>query len=194
MSEGGAYVHNLFAGDITWQPDRSRDTPYLKAHSTTVAGLVRINDTDNRFYNNLFVQPASAPGGINGLSAYDPAKTPLQVGGNAYCGNATPYLAGKGAIARTNADPQLAIRQDKGNERLSMQVEGAAAAVKCPPVNTTLLGTTMVSKAAFENPDGSPLTVNTDYFGKPRVGNTVSVGPFANLPSGPMDQVIWPRH
>ncbi|MHC4520649.1 MAG: right-handed parallel beta-helix repeat-containing protein, partial [Planctomycetota bacterium] len=38
MSQGGAYVHNLFAGQIRLRPELRRETPYHPAHSTKVAG------------------------------------------------------------------------------------------------------------------------------------------------------------
>jgi len=42
MSEGGAYVNNLFAGTITPRPELRRETPFHKAHSAEVAGLRNI--------------------------------------------------------------------------------------------------------------------------------------------------------
>jgi alpha-N-arabinofuranosidase len=62
VSEGGAFVHNLFAGSIVSQPEPNRETPYHPAHSTAIAGLARIQGGDHRFYLNCFVgtgRPAS---------------------------------------------------------------------------------------------------------------------------------------
>lgn len=52
-SEGGAYAHNLFAGGIESRPELARRTPFLRPHSTQVAGVVETKGGDNRFYNNL---------------------------------------------------------------------------------------------------------------------------------------------
>jgi alpha-N-arabinofuranosidase len=46
------------------------------------------------------------------------------------------------------------------------------------------LGNTIISKAAFENPDGSPLKIDRDYFGKPRSESNPAVGPFENSGEG----------
>ena len=54
-SQGGAYVHNLFAGAIKLLPYDSRQTPFLKPHSTEVAGYHDNPNGDDRYYNNLFV-------------------------------------------------------------------------------------------------------------------------------------------
>ena len=58
-SQGGAYVHNLFAGAIkpaslTTSARRHSSRP----HSTEVAGFHDNPIGDNRYYNNLFVQGA----------------------------------------------------------------------------------------------------------------------------------------
>src|SRR5581483_9565198 len=55
VSEGGAYLHNLFMGTIVSAPEPFRQTPYHPAHSTALAGLASVKGGDCRFYNNLFV-------------------------------------------------------------------------------------------------------------------------------------------
>ena len=40
------------------------------------------------------------------------------------------------------------------------------------------LGKASISGCAFENPDGSPITIATDYFGKPRNAANPTPGPF----------------
>jgi hypothetical protein len=81
MSEGGAYMHNLFNGTIVSAPEFSRQTPYHPAHSTTVAGLSNVHGGDCRFYNNLFVGPGERSAKENtefGLASYskrEPGKT-----------------------------------------------------------------------------------------------------------------------
>ncbi|MGM0524554.1 MAG: right-handed parallel beta-helix repeat-containing protein [Bacillota bacterium] len=54
MSQGGAFVHNLFAGRFVVQPERSRITPYHFPHETMVAGYSNITGGDDRYYNNIF--------------------------------------------------------------------------------------------------------------------------------------------
>jgi alpha-L-arabinofuranosidase len=39
VSQGGSYTHNLFCGSMQLVPFDARMTPYMKAHSTIVAGL-----------------------------------------------------------------------------------------------------------------------------------------------------------
>lgn len=55
VSQGGAYVHNLFCGEICQLPELERVTPYHFAHSTAVKGYTFVYGGDDRFFNNIFV-------------------------------------------------------------------------------------------------------------------------------------------
>ena len=64
LVEGGAYVHNLFAGEIGTHSDDDRMTPFHQAHSTAIAGMHKFPGGDDRYYNNVFMQHGD-------LSPYD---------------------------------------------------------------------------------------------------------------------------
>ena len=55
VSQGTAYMHNLIGGNILMRLAPSRFTPYHLPHSTAIAGLMGINQGDDRFYNNISV-------------------------------------------------------------------------------------------------------------------------------------------
>ena len=82
-SQGGAYVHNLFAGAMNIVPYDGRKTPFHKAHSTEVAGLHDNPCGDDRYYNNLFV-------GRGDLRPYDEARLPVWMDGNVFLKGARP--------------------------------------------------------------------------------------------------------
>ena len=46
-------------------------------------------------------------------------------------------------------------------------------------------------KAAYENPDGTPLKIDTDYFGKKRSQTNPSAGPFENPGEGKLTLKVW---
>ena len=54
LSQGGAYVHNLFAGKFIPETD-DRVVPFHREHSTEVAGYSVIKGGDDRYYNNIFM-------------------------------------------------------------------------------------------------------------------------------------------
>jgi alpha-N-arabinofuranosidase len=58
-------------------------------------------------------------------------------------------------------------------------------------VTTELLGKARIPGLPYENPDGSPLKVDTDYFGKPRNQAHPTPGPFENPGVGPLVLKVW---
>ncbi|MEK3903860.1 MULTISPECIES: right-handed parallel beta-helix repeat-containing protein [unclassified Paenibacillus] len=56
MAQGGAFVHNLFAGRFVVRPELTRYTPYHMPHETAVAGYSNIAGGDDRYYNNIFLR------------------------------------------------------------------------------------------------------------------------------------------
>lgn len=56
-SQGLAFVHNIIAGPIDIGSSEGRFTPYHFPHETDIMGCMTINNGDDRFYNNIFIQP-----------------------------------------------------------------------------------------------------------------------------------------
>jgi hypothetical protein len=203
MSEGGAYVHNLFAGKLTTRPEPSRETPYHPAHSTTVAGLITIKGGDDRFYNNLFVGNGSAAGTRKkdlkdlrwisgfGLWEYDGSELPLQTGGNLYFHGAEPYAQESAPTVLKEVDPKAKLTQ--AGERFLLQISPGPELKRAntTPVTTALLGKAKIPALAYENADGSPLRIDTDYFGKKRSKTNPTPGPFEKPGNGPLLLKVW---
>jgi alpha-N-arabinofuranosidase len=184
MSEGGAYVHNLFAGAIEPRPELGRETPFHPPHSTKVAGLRNIQGGDDRFYNNLFIQPA-------GLDGYDKAALPIQIEGNVYYKGAKPCKNETNRIDKPLLDPEVKIVQEGDNVLLHITLDDSLHALNNPLVTTELLGRAKIPDAAYENPDGSPLKIDTDYFGKKRNQAKPSAGPFEKPGEGKLTLKVW---
>jgi hypothetical protein len=196
MSEGGAYAHNLFAGRIVTSPEPNRETPYHPAHSTTVAGLVRIKGGDDRFYNNIFLGRGVPAGGPNqqaskepvwtagyGLWMYDLREYPLQTGGNLYYFGARPYAKETDSVVLPAVNPDVKLVRDGKHFRLHIALGPELTQARTSLVTTARLGKAKVPGVAYENADGSPLTVATDYFGKRR-NERPTPGPFENPGAG----------
>jgi alpha-N-arabinofuranosidase len=58
-------------------------------------------------------------------------------------------------------------------------------------VSTDRLGKARISALGYENPDGSPLRIDADYFGKPRNPVNPAAGPFADPRSGIQEIKVW---
>ncbi len=197
MSEGGAYAHNLWTGKIISTEEPARETPYHPAHSTTVAGLRNIKGGDNRFHNNILIgagsRPAETPENDDrhhgaagfGLWVYDIREFPLQTGGNAYFNGARPYSR-EAIPLLSSIDPKVGIIQDNDGVFLLANFGPELKRTVTERVTTKLLGKAVVPKLAFENPDGSPLKIDTDFFGRRRNAASPAAGPFENPGKGPL--------
>jgi len=60
-------------------------------------------------------------------------------------------------------------------------------------LNTEMLGKTMISNACFEHPNGSPITIDTDYFGNPPDKSNPTPGLFEGLSKEKQPIKIWPK-
>jgi len=60
-------------------------------------------------------------------------------------------------------------------------------------ISSSDFGEAMVPSAIFDNPDGTPIIINTDYFNKYRIWNRNTAGPFANLTLGDNRIKFWPK-
>ena len=185
-SAGGAYVHNLFAGEISTHSDDDRMTPFHQAHSTAIAGLHKMTGGDDRYYNNVFVQRGD-------LSPYDTAKLPAKMGGNVFLKGAKPSRNETGPLLKPEFDPALTLVEKNDGFHLTMTLATALGSERpSTPVTSARLGKASISGCAFENPDGSPITIGTDYFGKPRNTANPTPGPFEAPETGTVTMKVWP--
>jgi len=173
-SQGGAYVHNLIAGGIRLNHFDGRMTPFHKAHSTEVAGLHNNPCGDDRYYNNVFV-------GRGDLSQYDTAKLPVSMSGNVFLKGAKPSKHEKDPLVKPDFDPGLKLVEKTDGFHLEVNFDKAWADERTRRLVTTdLLGKATIANLPYEQPDGTPIRVNTDYFGKQRNQANPTPGPFEN--------------
>ena len=172
-SQGGAYVHNLFAGGFSVVAYDGRQTPYLRPHATDVAGLHDNPHGDDRYYDNLFVARPD-------LTAYDDAQLPAPMAGNVFLDGARPSRREADPVVDDAFNPAVILLRRSGGYYLTLRYDPAAdAAAARPAVTTEQLGRAAISGAAFENPDGTPLRVESDYLGQPWDPTRPAAGPFA---------------
>jgi hypothetical protein len=203
QSEGGAYVHNLLPGQIFSRTALDRSTPYHQAHSTALAGLRNTKGGDNRFYNNILVGSAEPSAGPQtkdtdpqntvgfGLCVYDTRKYPLRTGGNVYYSGARPYSKEADALIVSGIDPKPEIIEEGDSVYLRLTLGPEVRNAATTRVTSGLLGKAKVSGLPYENADGSPANIASDYFGKQRNEAKPSVGPFENPGQGDLRLKVW---
>ncbi len=184
-SQGGAYVHNLFAGSIQLSSFDGRQTPFLKPHSTMVAGYHNNPTGDDRFYNNLFV-------GHGGLRSYDHARLPVWMDGNVFLNGAQPSRHETNALIQPEFDPALKLTGEADGLYLEMKYDPAWNTARMRKLITSrLLGRAIIPDAAFDQPDGSRIRINTDYFGQSRNQSNPAPGPFEPSSTGNLKLKVW---
>jgi len=182
-SSGGAFAHNLFMGNIELhRKNDRRQTPYLKAHSTEVAGLSPMIKGGDRFYNNLFCG--------RGLDIYNHPAIPMQVGGNVYFNDAKPFETESDAAVVADVDPEAKLVAQTDGTYLHITLPQIKPTGPC--VTTELLGKANVPNLPFVNDDGTPLTIDTDYCGKKRNKQHPVPGPFESPDETEITLKVWP--
>jgi hypothetical protein len=189
VSEGGAYAHNLFAGNIVSAPEPNRETPYHPAHTTRVAGLTNVKGGDCRFYNNIFVgkgvSSAKEPTGF-GLAVYNKRDYPLLTGGNVYFNGAQPYAREENCVV-SSVDPQLSLVQEGNQLVLTFNPGADLTKANSRLVTTASLGKAKVPGLQYENADGSSLKIDRDFLGRERSRSKPTPGAFENPGSKPIN-------
>lgn len=209
-AQGGAYVHNLFLGGMFKYEVLDRSTPYHLPHSTDMMGCTLVYSNDDRFYNNIFasVQRAENKKFLVGLGHYNGApdtleeyldtvftkygkcdteafsweKQPLFTAHNYYGDGVPPYERDRTSV-KTRLATDACVYEENGDIYLEMTLDSCFHTLFPTPVDTERLGLPRISEAPFENPDGTPITVNVDLFGNAR-GSHPTTGPIEGLTAG----------
>jgi hypothetical protein len=202
-SEGGAFVHNLFAGRTKSFNVPNRVTPYHHPHSTKVLCLRNIRGGDNRFYNNIYIRTGEyqeesftdrAGQHIQvgyGLNGYNIAEYESYAEGNVFYNGAKPYKNEINSIEKPDFIPRIEIEEQDGGLLLQLHLDKAVNDVNTQLVTTQLLGSTLVSEAVFEDRDGKPYRIDTDFFMEKRNEDQAGPGPFKSLEEGLQEIRIW---
>ena len=123
-------------------------------------------------------------GGGYGLWVYDFRELPLQTGGNLYYNGAQPYGKERESKVRCASDPGLRVVQDADQFTLNLTLGPEIKQADTRLVTTALLGKAKIPQLGYENADGAPLRIDTDYFGKRRNKSHPTPGPFEKLGQG----------
>ena len=184
-SQGGAYVHNLFGGIIELLPFGRRQTPYLKPHSTEVAGYHDNPNGDDRFYNNVLASGAD-------LSVYDNAPLQVKMEGNVFLKGAKPSKFEDRPIIEPDFDPSIRLIGEANGIELEMKWSPAWQSERLRKLVTSeLLGRALIPNLPYEQADGSPVRIDTDFFNQHRAESNPTPGPFQNADGGEISVKVW---
>ena len=217
-AQGGAYVHNLFCGGTYRYDVIERSTPYHFAHSTDIKGCALVYGGDDRLYNNIFVNTMIEPStqyfpgtafyngypdsleeyielvkkhGKGDVEYFMREKQPVYLANNYYGDGVPAYEKEKNAVCAELASEVNFIEEADGLY-LEITLDEGFDGMQNPVVTTDMLGMPRLVEARFENPDGTPITIDTDMLGVKREGNPTA-GPLQTLKAGKNRIKVWSR-
>lgn len=195
QSQGGAFVQNLIGGGIYMWGTSGRFTPYHYAHTTDIASLSIIYTGDDRYFNNIIVGRGKRVDKKDrykpGLVDYHNAKLPVFINDNVYYNGAISYNQEKNKTESLAYNPNFQVVEKGDGVYLSMTMDQAYFRHSGPIITTELLGKAKVPNLPFDQPDGTPLIIDKDYFGNMRLNGNNSAGPFINLEKGEVVLKVW---
>lgn len=204
ISNGGAYTHNLFAGRIVACPN-GRKTPYFKAHATEIAGKASFPGGDARYYNNIFTSSKESipwsdriPEELDnqhyfGLATYDSLGQPSIMTGNVFLGQAQPSVYEKSPVTDSTVEPGYNLIEKEDGWYLQLAFSKTWLDTKRSLITSEMLGRAKNPNVHFEQPDGSPYQLDTDYLGEKRNHENPAPGPF-EIPKTENQWIkVWPK-
>jgi len=105
------------------------------------------------------------------------AKLPVFMENNLYLNNALPYPKEKNAMTDKGSGIDFTI--DPENKKLTIYITKPKLFIKNTGkiITTEILGSGLQAEMPFENPDGTPLIMDRDFYNRPR-NNKPTPGPF----------------
>ena len=217
-AQGTAFVHNLIGGSMRRITVPNRSTPYHFAHTTQVASTAVVYGGDDRYVNNLFagqgealeadscVGTTSYDGfpedletyrqkvialGIGDLEKFMQVSQPVYIHDNVYLQNARGIRPGNGRNAAARPQRGRArLRRKAARRTWNWTVSREMLSHRAGLVDTAALGAPRITACAYDAPDGSPITLDTDLLGNPR-GGAVLAGPLNGLHEGRNRILVW---
>jgi hypothetical protein len=186
---------------------RQRYTPYHIPHRTEVMGFMTILHGDDRIYNNIFIKKDDYKFKTEtGTSVFDEFPTyeewianfdmdnetpdmdalekfhfrylPVWAKGNVYLNGAKPWKKERNAIVDDKSKVFVELEEKDGKFKLKTNLYDLIKNHPVSLITTETLGKAFQPDQPFENPDGTPITFDTDFEGKKREGKILP-GPFA---------------
>jgi hypothetical protein len=217
-AQGTAFAHNLITGLYHRTTAMTRETPYHFPHSTDVMGVSFVYGGDDRLYNNIFVNTMTEPStqyfpgtafyngypdsleeyiervkkhGKGDVEYFMREKQPVYLANNYYGDGVPVYEKEKNPVASALASEVKFIEEADGLY-LEITLDEGFDGMKNPIITSEMLGMPRLVEERFENPDGTPIVIDSDMLGVKRAGNP-KAGPIEALKAGKNRIKVWSR-
>ena len=217
VAQGGAYLHNLCFGTMRRVDVLDRSTPYHFPHSTEVAGTALVFSGDDRLYQNIFIggAPVYTEESVHGTKGYDEfdlismeeyvekitsagngdhemfdtVKQPVYINQNGYLNGAKAFCR-EDINFMSDADPEAKIVKEGDETYLEINVEKGLLEIPTRILDARMLDMVRIVEAPYEDPDGNPIVLDSDYLGCKR-DSAPAAGPIQGLKEGYNKIKIW---
>lgn len=105
-------------------------------------------------------------------------KFPVWIDGNMYFNGAKAFAKEKNNLIDKDIDAEVSLNAGEEGYTISSKLFESIEKLKVHLINTDTLGRAFEPDEPYENPDGTPITFDEDYFGNKR-GLNIYPGPFA---------------
>ena len=107
------------------------------------------------------------------------SELPVWAGGNIYFNGAKPMSKEKDAYVDTKNNVEIGYEEKDGKITLKTNLYEFLPKTKCKLMHTADIPPAFEPEENYENPDGTPITFDTDFLGQKRDENPIA-GPFAD--------------
>ena len=122
--------------------------------------------------------------------SFDCVKQPAYISSNCYLNGAVPFDREEGNLIVEDFDPAIRIIEEGDEVYLSCALPASFEALNCEIPTTDMLNRVRIVDAEFENPDGSKLILDRDYFHEQKTETSVT-GPIRALKGGENTIRVW---
>lgn len=191
-SNGTVLAHNLFSDcDFLFMASPNRTVPYYRPHSTVRAGKSAVSLLHNRIFNNIIIGGAGF--GHDNVIRNNADASGIQADHNVYLGGASGFPDKDASSIEDDSKTEIDFNIGDHALTLNLNVPPAVFRAKYPPITSKLIGNIPLADMFMEHPDGTPLDITTDYFGKPIDPAKVKPGPFQHIEPGANRLRLWPK-
>ncbi|MGD7046336.1 right-handed parallel beta-helix repeat-containing protein [Jeotgalibacillus proteolyticus] len=175
------YYNNIFVGN---DPVEDAETSFEDA--SVGAGTFHFNGYATSFeeyMENVHQKPGD-------VEIFIDNEQPVYINHNAYFNGAESFERENECLTNKHYNPNVLIEEQGNDVYISIEVPEEIGSLSGDIHHSRTLGHVRIAEANFENPDGSDMVVDTDYFGEKRAEKS-SLGPFAQLHQGVNKMKVW---
>jgi alpha-N-arabinofuranosidase len=128
------------------------------------------------------------------FAAFNTSKWECFESGNVFVNGAAPSKWAKDSVMVNDKNFECDLSEKDGEWFLKLSTNAEMQKNKTQKlISTSMLGLAKVPQLPYENVDGSPLQIDTDYFGKKRNSKTPFPGPIEFIKDGKQMVKVWPK-